>query len=90
MKKINVIYDDDKDRKLIELVPNKVPVFINFINFNTVDGRKEAYKIKSHWAAKMNPFVEILNEDDTIDKVFYSEEINAAQQLITWFNECIN
>ena len=81
----NIIYDNNKDRDLIETISVTIPIFINFIDFNTVQGRKEAYKIKSHWAARKNPFVEVLNEDDV--NVFYSDDnSNAIIKFINWLN----
>ena len=80
-----VVYDNKKDKELLNLIDSKVPIFINYIDFNTVNGKKEAYKIKSHWAAKMNPFV-VVQEEDQIIKVFYSEKSNAINQLINYLN----
>lgn len=84
-----VVYDNKKDRELLNLVDSKFPIFIKYIDFNTVDGRKEAYQVKSHWAARMNPFV-VVQEGEEIIKVFYSESENAIQQLINYLNDCKN
>lgn len=81
-----VVYDNKKDRGLLNLVDSKFPIFIQYIDFNTVDGRKEAYRVKSHWAARMNPFV-VVQEGEEIIKVFYSEKDNAIQQLINYLND---
>lgn len=81
-----VIYDNKKDRELLNLVDSKFPIFIKYIDFNTVDGRKEAYQVKSHWAARMNPFV-VVQEGEEIIKVFYSESENAITQLINYLNK---
>ena len=81
-----VVYNNDKDRELLESVDSKFPIFINFINYNTTKGRKESYKIKSEWGAKENPFV-IVEEADKIIKVFYSEKNNAINQLIDFLND---
>ena len=84
-----VVNDNKKDRELLNLVDSKFPIFIEYIDYNTVNGRKEAYKVKSHWGAKKNPFV-VVQEEEKIIKVFYSEEKNAVQQLINYLNESIN
>ena len=86
-----IIYDNKKDKDFLDLIDSKVPIFITYIDFNTVEGRKEAYQIKSHWAAKLNPFV-VVQEKDKIIKVFYSESgKNAIQQLINYLNnDCQN
>lgn len=81
-----VIYDDKKDRELLNLVDSKFPIFVKYIDFNTIDGRKEAYKIKSYWGAKLNPFV-VVQKEEKIIKVFYSETQNAINQLINYLNE---
>lgn len=81
-----VVYDDKRDRELLELVDSKFPVFISCIDYNTTYGRKEANKVKSYWAAKANPFV-VVEEENHIVKIFYSDNgDNAIQQLINWLN----
>ena len=47
------------------------PIF-HLIDMNTVKGRKEGFKLKSHWGAKLNPFA-IVYQDDIPVKAFYSE-----------------
>lgn len=84
-----IVYDNQKDRELLNQVDSKFPIFIEYINFNTVAGRKEAYRVKSHWGAIKNPFV-IVEENDKIIKVFYSEKSNAINQLISFLNESKN
>lgn len=84
-----VVYDNKKDREYLNLIDSKFPIFIEFINYNTVKGRKEAFTIKNPWGAKLNPFV-VVKEDDKIINVFYSEKQNAIQQLIDFLNESKN
>ena len=81
-----IVYDNKKDRELVDLIDSKFPIFINYIDFNTVKGRKEAYRIKSRWAALKNPFV-VIQDGEEIVKIFYSEESNAIQQLINYLND---
>lgn len=45
---------------------------IHAINSCTLKGKKEAWKLKSHWAAKEDPFILVTEKDKPI-KVFYSE-----------------
>ena len=78
-----VVYENKKDRELLNLIYSEVPLFIDYIDFNTKNGRKEAYAVKSKWSAKLNPFV-VLQEGEKIIKVFYSEKGNAIQQLINY------
>ena len=85
-----VVYANKKDKELLNLIHSEVPFFINYIDYNTKNGRKEAYTIKSKWSAKLNPFV-VLQEGEEIIKVFYSEKENAVQQLINYLkNESKN
>ena len=85
-----IIYDNNKDRELFELINSKFPIFVSYINFNTTNGRKEAYKIKSYWGAVKNPFV-VVSENDQIINVFYSEKgENAINQLINFLNDSKN
>ncbi len=85
-----IVYDDKKDRELLNLVDSKFPIFIEYIDFNTVEGRKEAYRVKSYWGARKNPFV-VVQEEEKIIKVFYTENgKNAIQQLINYLNESKN
>lgn len=83
----NIIYDNRADRELLETVNSKFPIFINYVDFNSKTGKKTAYKIKSHWAARANPFVE-LKEEDKVIKVFYSDSKgdNAILNFINFLN----
>ena len=81
-----IIYEEKEDREFLNLIDSKLPIFINYIDYNNVKGRKKAHKIKSHWGAVKNPFI-LLSEEDKIIKVFYSEKDNAIQQFIKYLND---
>ena len=81
-----VVYDNIKDKELLDKINLGVPFFIDYINVNTVKGKKESYKVKSHWGAKLNPFIELYNDENKIIKLFYSETQNAVNQLISYLN----
>jgi hypothetical protein len=81
-----VVYDNIKDKELIDNINLRVPFFVNYIDLNTKNGKKQGLQIKSHWGAKLNPFIE-LYKDEKIVKVFYSETGNACNQLISYLNE---
>ena len=88
-----VIYDNKKDRELLDLIYIEFPIFMHYIDFNSKDGRKEAYKIKSHWGAIKNPFAILVDNDGNPIKVFYSDAKgdSAIYQLINYLNnECKN
>ena len=84
-----VVYDDIKDKELLDVINLRVPFFIEYIDINTRNGKKEGFRVKSYWGAKLNPFVE-LKDNDKIVKVFYSENGNACNQLIKYLNDCKN
>ena len=81
-----VVYDNKKDRELLDLVYLEFPLFMHYVDFNTKDGRKEAYRIKSHWAAIKNPFVVLVDNEGNTLKVFYSDDKgdSAIYQLINY------
>lgn len=82
-----VVYDNIKDKELLDKIDLGVPFFIDYIDVNTVKGKKEAFKVKSHWGAKLDPFIELYDDENKISKVFYSEKQNAVNQLISYLNE---
>lgn len=82
-----VVYDNIKDKELLDNVNLEVPFFVEYINANTKSGKKQSYQIKSHWGAKLNPFIELYDNNEII-QVFYSEKGNACNQLISYLNDC--
>lgn len=82
-----IVYNDLKDRELVKLIDTNIPIFVDYID--VLKDKNRAYKIKSHWGAIANPFVELREGDKTI-KVFYSEKYNAIHQLIEYLNGCKN
>ena len=79
---VKVVYEDLKDKELIELIEFSTPFFIDYIDYNTIEGRKKAYKIKSEFGAKKNPFVVIYNDEDKFVKCYWSENNNACQSFV--------
>ena len=88
--KVTIVYDNKKDREFMSLIETKIPFFIDFINMNTVHGRKAGIKLLNYWSAKKLPFV-IVEDNEKLIKVFYSEigEL-ATNQFIKWLNESKN
>ena len=84
-----VVYDNIKDKELLDKIDLRVPFFVEYVNINTVNGKKQGYKIKSRWGAKLNPFIELYDNNEII-QVFYSEKNNACNQLISYLNDCKN
>ena len=81
-----VVYDNIKDKELLDSINLEVPFFVEYINMNTKNGKRQGTKIKYHWGAKLNPFIE-LYENNEIIQVFYSEKSNACNQLISYLND---
>lgn len=88
--KVTIVYDNKKDREFMSLIETKIPFFVDFINMNTVNGRKAGFKLLNYWSAKKLPFV-IVEDNEKLIKVFYSEigEL-ATNQFIKWLNESKN
>ena len=82
-----VVYDNIKDKELLDKIHLRVPFFVEYVNMNTIKGKKEGFRIKSPWSAKLNPFIELYDDENKIIKVFYSEAGNACNQLISYLNE---
>lgn len=58
----------------------------HFINTSTLKGQKEGIKLKSHWAAKLEPFA-IVTEDKKVVKAFYSEAEDVIKSLTKYLTE---
>ena len=71
MKITITIKNYDELKKVEELAENNSSIQFNIIDTRYWKERKAAYKIKSHWGARLDPFA-VINDD--IIKVFYSED----------------
>lgn len=71
MTDIFVVCDDKSQIKRIGDALGVSPIF-HFIDSMSRNGKKEAAALKSHWAARLDPFVLVMNGDKAI-KAFYSE-----------------
>ena len=80
--KVKVIYDNKKDKELIELIEFSTPFFIEYIDTNTRNGKKEAFRIKSEFGARKNPFIVIYDDEDKFIKCYWSENNNACQSFV--------
>lgn len=49
-------------------------------------GKRESWSLKSHWGAKLDPFVIIMEGDNPI-KAFYSEAQDVINDLILYLKE---
>lgn len=84
---VYIVYNDDKQREMIEGDTFKVSPFFHFIDSRTRNGRKESFKLKGSWSARLDPFA-ICYEGDKAIKAFYSEaDPNVIVSLINYLNE---
>lgn len=83
--KVKLVYDNDKDKEFMSLIEIKTPFFIDYIDMNSLNGRKEGFKVLNYWSARKLPFIEVTNDKDKLIKVFYSEIGNSVNQFIKWY-----
>lgn len=87
MLDIYIVYNDEYFKEQINNLNNLDDYFVHFINEKTRTGLKEGFKIKSHWGAKLTPFILVANNDKAI-KAFYSEsKTDIIQDLNNFLNE---
>lgn len=77
---ISVTYNDESQIANLKDIPR-----IRLIDSRSKKGKKEAWALKSHWGAKLDPFILIIKGDKPI-KAFYSEAEDAVESLINYLN----
>ena len=91
MYQVKVIYDNDKDKELLDKVETVTPFFVDYINMNSINDRKNGMKLMGHWSAKKLPLVIIETDNESLPVVKYSDiGENAVNQLIKFLNESSN
>lgn len=85
---VYVIYNDDNQlRRIGGSYTLRISPFFHFIDDRTLHGRKDAYKLKSEWAARLTPFALCMDGEKPI-KAFYTETDNdVIKSLIQYLNE---
>lgn len=82
-----IVHNDPSTEKRIKEANIKTSPFIHFIDEGTLKGKKEAFKLKGAWGARMTPFAAIF-EGEKIIKAFYSEaDEDVIKSLIDYLNE---
>ncbi len=84
MTDVFVVYDDLKQIEKLKDT-SRYSLEFHFIDSETKKGKKEAWKIKSHYAAKLNPFAVILDNNKPI-KAFYTEAEDVVDSLINYLD----
>lgn len=87
---VKVVYSNDKDKEFLDIISLKTPIFVDYININTIKGKKEGRKLMNYYGTNIIPFVEL--EIDELNKIpFYGERGNAIGQFINYLNnDCKN
>lgn len=82
---VRVVYKDLKDKEFLDKINLETPIFIEYIDINTVKGKKEGWKLMNYYGTTTFPFVEIeIDESNRIP--FYGERGNAVGQFINYLN----
>lgn len=82
---VYVVYNDESQIKKIGDT-FKVPPIFHFIDSQANKTKKEAWALKSHWAAREDPFAIAMDGDKAV-KAFYSETgEDVIQSLINFLN----
>lgn len=83
---VYIVYNNDDTIKGIGDT-FKVSPFFHFIDSRTLKGRKEAFKLKGKFAAKLDPFAVCMNKDTAV-KAFYTEaDSDIIKSLINYLND---
>lgn len=82
-----IVYSDYKQiEKIKEEI--KTPVIFTFIDILSKKGKKDGWVVKSHWGAKLDPFV-LIKIDGVPIKAFYSEDKkDPISETIKYLNLC--
>ena len=84
MTDIIVVYSDKSQLDRIGDTSKYTPIF-HFIDSLAKKSKKEAWRIKSYYGAKLDPFAVILDDEKPI-KAFYTEAEDVIDSLIKYLN----
>lgn len=84
MTDIIVVYSDKSQLDRIGDTSKYTPIF-HFIDSLAKKSKKEAWRIKSYYGAKLDPFAVILDDEKPI-KAFYTEAEDVINSLIKYLN----
>lgn len=84
---VYVVYNDENQVKRIGgAYTLKVSPIFHFMDSQANKTKKEAWALKSHWAAKEDPFAIVMDGEKAV-KAFYSETgEDVIQSLINYLN----
>ena len=81
---IIVVYSDKSQLDRIGDTSKYTPIF-HFVDSLAKKSKKEAWRIKSYYGAKLDPFAVILDDKKPI-KAFYTEAEDVINSLIKYLN----
>ena len=82
---ITIVYNDPK-----QIEPIKDIDGCQFIDILTKKGKKDGWAVKSHWGAKLDPFI-LIEDNGKVTKAFYSEAGDAISEFLNYIeNEGIS
>lgn len=85
MLDIEISYSDPKDLERLYSLDLK-PYYITTHDSLSKKGKSDAWKLKSAWGAKLDPFIKV-SENNLVLKCFYSETgLDVISQLRDWLN----
>lgn len=84
---VYLVYNDDSQlRKIGGTHTLKVSPFFHFIDDRTLEGRKDAFKLKGSWGSRVTPFALCMDGEKAV-KAFYSETgEDVIKSLIDYLN----
>ena len=83
MTEVTIVYNEPKQ---IDEFKDKHSLKFKFIDSKTTKGKKDALKIKSYYAAKLEPFAVIVDNNKPI-RAFYSEAEDVIKVLSNYLKE---
>ncbi len=84
MTDVIVVYSDKNQLDRIGDTSRYTPIF-HFVDSLAKKSKKEAWRIKSYYGAKLDPFAVILDDEKPI-KAFYTEAEDVIDSLIKYLN----
>ena len=83
--KVKIIFNNIKDKEFLDSINLEIPFFVEYIDINTVKGKKDGWKLMNYYGTQTFPFVELeLDNEKDRYKPFYSENQNFIFQLINY------
>lgn len=84
MTDVIVVYSDKSQLDRIRNTSKYTPIF-HFVDSLAKKSKKEAWRIKSYYGAKLDPFAVVLDNDKPI-KALYTEAEDVIDSLIKYLN----